>query len=211
MAATSYNEDDVLYRYVSEFCHHLLTDVERRMDRACTKRGRVKDLRAQGNAKMAQSMAVHWGYYWDAEVEQELASGEDAFRHRTLARLLTDPAVQALINRCPRCHRIVRTPQALQCLWCHYDWHHGGKPYRPDHFNPFWRAPAVVRFAESVSRGHSGPSGHLNLTSLSVLADVVEENGCTSEEILEHLRAPLPHVRGCWVVELLLGADEEST
>jgi hypothetical protein len=38
-------------------------------------------------------------------------------------RLLQDPATQTLINRCPRCHRIVRTPSAKQCLWCKHDWH----------------------------------------------------------------------------------------
>ncbi len=27
------------------------------------------------------------------------------------------------VNRCPRCGRIVVTPQARQCTWCHCDWH----------------------------------------------------------------------------------------
>ena len=27
------------------------------------------------------------------------------------------------INRCPLCSRIVATPLARQCIWCHYDWH----------------------------------------------------------------------------------------
>jgi hypothetical protein len=142
------------------------------------------------------------------QTEQALKEGEAAFRHRTLVRLLPNPAVQALINRCPRCHRIVRTPQALQCFWCGYDWHHGGKPYRPDHFNRFWRAPAVLRMAKTISQWQSGPNGYLNQATLAVLADVMEENGCTSVEILEHLRAPLPHVRDCWVLELLLHDEQ---
>jgi hypothetical protein len=39
--------------------------------------------------------------------------------------LLADPRCQALINRCPRCQRVVATPKARQCLWCKYDWHDG--------------------------------------------------------------------------------------
>ena len=29
----------------------------------------------------------------------------------------------SFISRCPRCGRIVRTPRARQCMWCHHDWH----------------------------------------------------------------------------------------
>jgi hypothetical protein len=39
---------------------------------------------------------------------------------------------------------------------------------------------------------------------LPILADALEEAGCSDEEILGHLRGPEPHVRGCWVVDLLL-------
>ena len=40
---------------------------------------------------------------------------------------------------------------------------------------------------------------------LPVLADALEEAGCTDADILSHCRGPGPHVRGCWVVDLLLG------
>ena len=40
---------------------------------------------------------------------------------------------------------------------------------------------------------------------LPVLADALEEAGCTNTEILGHCREPGPHARGCWVVDLLLG------
>jgi hypothetical protein len=42
---------------------------------------------------------------------------------------------------------------------------------------------------------------------LPVLADALEEAGCTDADILSHLRGPGPHVRGCWVVDLLLGKE----
>jgi hypothetical protein len=40
---------------------------------------------------------------------------------------------------------------------------------------------------------------------LPVLADALEDAGCTDAEILGHCRAGGEHVRGCWVVDLVLG------
>jgi hypothetical protein len=42
---------------------------------------------------------------------------------------------------------------------------------------------------------------------LPILADALEEAGCTNADILNHLRGPGPHVRGCWVVDLLLDKE----
>jgi hypothetical protein len=40
---------------------------------------------------------------------------------------------------------------------------------------------------------------------LPILADALEEAGCTEANILTHCRGPRPHARGCWVIDLLLG------
>jgi hypothetical protein len=42
-------------------------------------------------------------------------------------------------------------------------------------------------------------------TTSPILADALEEAGCTNPEILEHCRTQGEHVRGCWVVDLVLG------
>ena len=39
---------------------------------------------------------------------------------------------------------------------------------------------------------------------LPILADALEEAGCDNADILNHCRQPGEHVRGCWVVDLLL-------
>jgi hypothetical protein len=49
------------------------------------------------------------------------------------------------------------------------------------------------------------PSCHLDAARLAVLADMLEEAGCTDPLLLGHLRGPGPHLRGCWAVDLLLG------
>jgi hypothetical protein len=40
-----------------------------------------------------------------------------------------------------------------------------------------------------------------------ILADALEDVGCTDRTILDHCCGPGPHVRGCWVVDLLLGKE----
>lgn len=39
------------------------------------------------------------------------------------------------------------------------------------------------------------------------LADALAEAGCTNQDLLRHCRGPGPHVRGCWVVDLVLGKE----
>jgi hypothetical protein len=38
---------------------------------------------------------------------------------------------------------------------------------------------------------------------LGVLADVLPEAGCEDGELVRHCREPGPHVRDCWVIDLL--------
>jgi hypothetical protein len=40
---------------------------------------------------------------------------------------------------------------------------------------------------------------------MPILADALEEAGCIDQEILAHCRTGGEHVRGCWVVDLVLG------
>jgi hypothetical protein len=60
-----------------------------------------------------------------------------------------------------------------------------------------WKDGTVRRIAQAVyaERDFSG---------LPILADALEDAGCTDSTILEHLRDPGPHVRGCWPVDLVL-------
>ena len=40
---------------------------------------------------------------------------------------------------------------------------------------------------------------------LPVLADLLEEAGCTDAALLGHLRGPGPHVLGCWALDAAVG------
>jgi hypothetical protein len=82
-------------------------------------------------------------------------------------------------------------------------------PFRsPPPLDPAWLAwggGTVKRLAEAAYEERQLPSGHLDRARLAVLADALEESGCGDAGLLSHLRGPGPHVRGCAVIDALLG------
>jgi hypothetical protein len=78
-----------------------------------------------------------------------------------------------------------------------------GNPFRPvSHTSGWlvWNNAAVVHLAHGIYDDRA-------FERLPILADALEEVGCTDAAILAHCRDPGPHVRGCWVVDLLLGKE----
>ena len=74
-----------------------------------------------------------------------------------------------------------------------------GNPFRePPALKKAWRTGDAASVAKQIyeSREFGG---------MPILADALEEAGCTDADILSHLRSPGPHVRGCWVLDLILG------
>jgi hypothetical protein len=60
-----------------------------------------------------------------------------------------------------------------------------------------WNDPTAQRLAQSAYEQRA-------FDCLPILADALEDAGCADSPILGHLRGPGPHVRGCWVIDLLL-------
>lgn len=79
-----------------------------------------------------------------------------------------------------------------------------GNPFRRVVLATSWLTPTVRELVQAAYDGRL-PLGHLELDRLAVLSDALEEAGCDDAAILDHLRGPGPHVRGCWVFDLLLG------
>lgn len=85
-----------------------------------------------------------------------------------------------------------------------------GNPFRPVTIDQSWIAwndGTIIKLAQAIYDEHDLPSGHLDAGRLAILADALEEAGCAHADILSHCRSPEPHVRGCWVVDLLLGKE----
>jgi hypothetical protein len=73
-----------------------------------------------------------------------------------------------------------------------------GNPFYPVAFDPSWRTSAAVGLAASMYEAR-------DFAGMPVLADALEEAGCGDADVLSHCRGGGPHVRGCWVVDLVLG------
>jgi hypothetical protein len=77
-----------------------------------------------------------------------------------------------------------------------------GNPFRPEPvLDPSWLTwddGTVRKLAQGVYDDRA-------FDRLPILADALEEAGCTAADLLAHLRGPRPHVPGCWAVDLLLG------
>jgi hypothetical protein len=75
-----------------------------------------------------------------------------------------------------------------------------GNPFRPVTLNPAWRTSNVTALAQSIYDDRA-------FDRLPILADALEDAGCDNADILNHCRQPGEHVRGCWVVDLVLGKE----
>jgi hypothetical protein len=74
----------------------------------------------------------------------------------------------------------------------------GPSTFRSVSLQHAWRTGNVVSLAESIYADRA-------FDRLPILADALEDAGCDNADILNHCRQPGEHVRGCWVVDLVLG------
>jgi hypothetical protein len=87
------------------------------------------------------------------------------------------------------------SPQAalIRCLF--------GNPFRPVAFSPEWRTDTAVALACQMYESRE-------FGAMPILADALQDAGCEDEQILLHCRdTNTTHVRGCWVVDLVLGKE----
>ncbi|VTT99007.1 Uncharacterized protein OS=Sorangium cellulosum (strain So ce56) GN=sce5710 PE=4 SV=1 [Gemmataceae bacterium] len=75
-----------------------------------------------------------------------------------------------------------------------------GNPFRDVAFSPEWRTSTVVALAQQMYEAR-------DFSAMPILADALQDAGCDSGDVLDHCRGPGPHVRGCWVVDLVLGKE----
>jgi hypothetical protein len=116
---------------------------------------------------------------------------------------------------------LVRSFQAAWPRWaggagpCHLLRCTFGNPFRPAPVpDPAWLAwggGAVAKLSRAAYRHRSLPSGLLDDVRLAVLADALEEAGCAEEGVLRHLRSGGEHVRGCHVLDRLLGRGRDTS
>ena len=73
-----------------------------------------------------------------------------------------------------------------------------GNPFCPAALDRVWLTTDVIALARGIYAERA-------FDRMPILADALQDAGCDNAEVLDHCRGPGPHVRGCWVVDLLLG------
>jgi hypothetical protein len=124
-----------------------------------------------------------------------MIGGEKTARDRALeaARLCVEAAVESGNN--------LGTWAAERLAQAHLVRDIFGNPFRPVAIAPewlTWKDGTVLRLAQTICDGG-------NYDEVPVLADALEDAGCTEAVMLEHCRSGGAHVRGCWVVDCILG------
>jgi hypothetical protein len=79
-----------------------------------------------------------------------------------------------------------------------------GNPFRPPPSITkgilLWNGGLIVRMAQAICEDRD-----FTQESMGVMADGLEEAGVDDASLLEHLRGPGPHCRGCFAIDMLLG------
>jgi hypothetical protein len=74
-------------------------------------------------------------------------------------------------------------------------------PFRPAKFSAQWRTDTVLSLARQMYESR-------DFSAMPILADALQDAGCDNDDVLSHCRdADQVHVRGCWVVDLVLGKE----
>ena len=118
--------------------------------------------------------------------DKQIAWGLQEFDAWKGARITSFKSAALAAKRKERQHQA----RLMRCVFNH--------PSRPITCDPLSLPAIVTGIAQAIYDDR-------NFDSLPILADALEESGCTNSEIMAHCREPGPHVRGCWVVDAVLG------
>jgi hypothetical protein len=110
------------------------------------------------------------------------------------ARAIAGPAAHGMLDDTPE-REAFHNEQRVQC---HLVRDIFGNPFRPIAFNPAWLTSTVLTLARGIYDERA-------FDRMPILADALQDAGCDNDDILTHCRGAGPHVRGCWVVDLVLG------
>ncbi|MCE9564022.1 MAG: hypothetical protein K8U57_18420 [Planctomycetes bacterium] len=73
-----------------------------------------------------------------------------------------------------------------------------GNPFRPVALDQSWLTSTVLALAREMYSSR-------DFSAMPILADALQDAGCDSDDLLNHLRGEGPHYRGCWALDLVLG------
>jgi hypothetical protein len=153
----------------------------------------VSERYADGEATAEQLDTAHSAAFAALEDLQETG---DEYEYQTAAALMWAVAADPYRNQ----YATMRYGRVRESAWHVKRLANDvvGNPFYPVALDPAWRTEAVVGLVAGIYADRA-------FDRLPVLADALEDAGCADADVLTHCRGPGPHVRGCWVVDLLLG------
>lgn len=131
----------------------------------------------------------------DASLSRGALATIAATKHDFLA-VSNSPAMRG-VNRSLR-RRVVEQTQQLQADLLREIF---GNPFQPTQFDRDRLDPALREIARSIYDRRA-------YEELPILADALADAGFVPDEIVEHLGAGRPHVRGCWALDEVIGPIE---
>jgi hypothetical protein len=174
-----------------------MLDYLQRTGNAISRKLRLLSVGAWYRYKRLSESAVDWAA---TEAAEQTAETMNRFSVREMKRTRQELnfAVASIAGRSLSARKAERAAQAglVRCVF--------GNPFHPTlTCNPTWlrwNAGTVVRLAEDIYQDRA-------FDRLPILADALEDAGCDNADILNHLRQPEEHVRGCWVLDLVRSVD----
>jgi hypothetical protein len=120
-SSAKYDEQEAVDWYVARFWTHYLDEDDKR----CHDFGmRLAKALGLPESPWGQQVLAEWQRCTAQGLREALAEGFPGLRERLWQKVLGGFRTgNLLVNRCPKCNRVVRTPRARQCLWCGNDWH----------------------------------------------------------------------------------------
>ena len=149
------------------------------------------ELRAAFGAACAVVVPLRYGYPYEPPTAAE-----------TAARAAAQAAVQTVANHVVSAYFVYWPLSDLEMVALIRDVF--GNPFRPVDAADFRPTAAAAAVAAAIYADRA-------FDRLPILADALEDGGCTDEAMLSHCREPGSHVRGCWVVDAALGNGAPMT
>ncbi len=129
---------------------------------------------------------------WDDSVPGRLLIGQDAHNAaHTAFSWATE--LQRTLRSAVRFGLIQEVPHQVGLLRDIF-----GNPFFPMTLDLEWLTSTVTALGRQMYESR-------DFTAMPILADALQDAGCENDDILTHCRGPGSHVRGCWVVDLVLG------
>lgn len=187
----------IWHLFSDERCRYAVEVAQRHAD------GRASDMELQAAGQTASSVAQVWGDATSARAHAAQAVGGAAWAATRMpawhaawdASFDARAAARDLVPGADWESERAWQAELLRDLV--------GSPNRAPRLEPAWLAHdgrAVLKLARVIyDEGRFG--------DLPILADALEEAGCSDAFVLGHCRARQPHHRGCWVLDAVLGLE----